>query len=393
MWISGLLRSGFGKTLHHTGRFFACLALLLCVPACERQDNVGAEAIIVAVVAPFSGDFEPWGNAVRDGVVLAVDGWNQRGGVLGKRVQVALQDGRCDFTAAREATTKAIDEGAQFVIGEVCSIASEGVAQVTTDLRVLHIVPTSVDPETTLDHDGSVRSLVFRVPFLDVDQGIVAAHFALETLKADTAAILYVENSGYGTTLADAFEKTFTAGDGEILVRKTYNQDTEKYFDVLTEVREANPDVLYLPGYYDVMNRLVSQARQFGMFQTIIGSDGWDSPDLDLGVTDGCYFITHYFAGEPRPEVTAWTQLYTARYQVDPDAVATLSYDAANILFTAVTAAGTLDPFAVAGVLETATFEAVSGPLTFDEFHNPTKGVPMVRVFNGRLTYVDRLMP
>lgn len=377
---------------HHMLLAVVCIALLF-LPACEQQDRVGNEAIIVAVIAPFSGNFVSWGNAVRDGVVLAVDGWNQRGGVLGRPIQVTLYDSLCDYATAREVAMTAVEEGAQFIVGAVCSDASEGVAQVATDLNVLQIAPTSVDPETTLDHDGSVRPLVFRIPFLDVDQGIAAARFALETLNAGTAAILYAEDSVYGVTLADAFEKTFTDGEGEILVRKTYHQDNEEYYDVLLEVRDANPDILYLPGYYNVMNRLVSQARRFGMFQTIIGSDGWDSPDLDFATTDGSYFTAHYFAGEPRPEVTAWTQLYTARYLVEPGAVATLSYDAANVLFTAITAAGTTDPFPVADVLETATFEAVSGQLTFDDYHNPTKGVLMVRVFNGRVTYVDRLLP
>ena len=353
----------------------------------------GDETVTVAVVAPFSGDFEPWGAAVRDGVVLAVDGWNQRGGVLGRPIQVTLHDSLCDYATAREVTMAAISEGAQFIIGAVCSDASEGVAQIATELNVLQIAPTSVDPETTLNHDGSVRPLVFRVPFLDADQGIVAARFALETLQADTAAILYAEDSVYGLTLADAFAETFVAGDGEILVRKTYTQDAAEYYDVLQEVREANPEILYLPGYYNVMNRLVAQARLFGMFQTLIGSDGWDSPALDFAATDGSYFTTHYFPGELRPEVTAWTQLYAARYLVEPDAVATLGYDAANILFSAIAAAGTTAPFSVAGVLETTTFEAVSGQFAFDDLHNPIKAVPVVRVFNGRVIYIDRLMP
>ncbi|MGC9393873.1 MAG: ABC transporter substrate-binding protein [Anaerolineae bacterium] len=372
---------------------FLCLALLPLLPACGEQNGTESDPLIVAVIAPFSGDFEPWGIAMRDGVVLAVDGWNQRGGVLGSSIQVKLYDSLCDFTTAREMAAAAINEGAQFIIGAVCSDASEGVAQIATERNVLQIAPTSVDPETTLDHDGSVRPLVFRIPFLDADQGITAARFALETLQAETAAILYAENSSYGLTLADAFEETFTAGDGEILVRKTYNHDAEEYYDVLQEVRDANPEILYLPGYYNVMNRLVSQARRFGMFQTLIGSDGWDSPDLDLAATDDSYFTTHYFPGERRPEVTAWKQLYTARYLTEPDAVATLSYDAANILFTAVTTAGTVAPYSVAAVLETATLETVSGQLAFDELHNPIKAVPMVRVFNGRVTYVDRLMP
>lgn len=379
--------------LRHVKSVLVCLALLLCLPACQRQTDTASEVITLAVIAPFSGDFESWGGAVQNGVVLAVDGWNQRGGVLGQPVKVTLYDSLCDYTVAREVTKVAIDEGAQFLIGAVCSDASEGVAQVAHELNVLQIAPTSVDPETTLDHDGSVRPLVFRIPFLDVDQGTIAARFALEALQADTAAILYVEDSVYGLALADAFETMFTNGDGDVLVRKTYDQNAEEYYDILEEVRAANPSILYLPGYYDVMNRLVSQARAFGMFQTIIGSDGWDSPDLDLAAADGSYFTTHYFSGEPRPEVTAWTQLYTARYQVEPDAVATMSYDAVNILFTAITAAGTTEPFSVADVLETSTFEAVSGQLTFDEFHNPTKGVLMVRVFDGRVTFVDRLLP
>ena len=369
-----------------------CSVILLLLSACGLQDTEDV-VLNIAVIAPFSGDFESWGAAVRDGVVLAVDGWNQRGGILGRPIQVTLHDRLCDYATAREVATTAVGEGAQFVIGAVCSDASEGVAQIATELNVLQIVPTSVDPETTLDHDGTVRPLVFRIPFLDADQGTTAARFALETLQVETAAILYAENSAYGLALADAFEDTFIAGDGEILVRETYNHDAEEYYDVLQEVRDANPEILYLPGYYTVMNRLVSQARLFGMFQTIIGSDGWDSPDLDLVATDDSYFTTHYFPGEPRSEVTAWKQLYADRYLTEPDAVATLSYDAANILFTAVNAAETTAPFSVAAVLETTTFEAVSGQLTFDDLHNPVKGVLMLRVFNDRVTYVDRLMP
>lgn len=371
-----------------------CLVLLL-LPACgllEEQQQRGQE-VIVAVIAPLDGDFAPWGQAVRNGVMLAVEGWNQRGGVLGRSIQVTSHDSECDFTEARKVAEEAIREGAQFIIGAVCGEASRGVAQIATQFNVVQIAPTSVDPQTTLFLDRSVRPLVFRVPFLDADQGETAARFALENLNVKTAAILYAENSGYGLALAEAFQQTFTAGGGEILVRKTYNQDDDNFFNVLEEVRAANPAVLYLPGYYNGMNRLVPQARAFGMFQPLIGSDGWDSPELDFAATDGAYFTTHYFPDEPRPEVAAWKALYAARYLVDPDAVATLSYDAANILFTAITAAGTTAPFPVAGALETLTFEAVSGQLTFDDSHNPIKGVLMVRVLNGRVIYVDRLMP
>ncbi|HOU15181.1 MAG TPA: ABC transporter substrate-binding protein [Anaerolineae bacterium] len=371
----------------------AFLAALLALSACgaPEQSNV---ALIIAVIAPFNGDFDSLGHATRDGAVLAIEEWNQRGGVLGKQVQATLLDGQCDYVTARKVAQTAISEqDVQFIIGEVCSDAAEGVAQAATRLGAVQISPTAVDPEVTLDFDGKVRPLVFRVPFLDAAQGTAAARFALENLGAKSAAVLYAENSDYGLALANAFETTFKGGDGEIVIRATYKQDAESYYDMLQPVRDAAPDILYIPGYYNVMNRLIAQARGFGLLQPIIGSDGWDSPDLSLSAVDGCYFTTHYFPGEPRPEVAAWIQRYTSRYLVPPDTVATMSYDATNLLLTAIQRTGNTDPYQVAATLETLTFNAVSGQMTFDEVHNPIKSVLLVRALNGQLVYVDRLTP
>ncbi len=368
--------------------------VLLALPACGPRDE-GNTALIIAVIAPFSGDFASLGNAARDGAVLAIEEWNQRGGVLGKPVQATLLDSQCDFATARKVAQTVIEEqDVRFIVGAVCSDAAEGVAQVATRLGAVQISPTAVDPEVTLDFDGNVRPLVFRVPFIDPAQGMAAARFALENLGANSAAILYAENSAYGLALADAFETTFKASDGDIVIRATYKQEADSYYDMLQPVRDAAPDILYVPGYYTVMNRLIAQARGFGLLQPIIGSDGWDSPNLRLSAVDGCYFTTHYFPGEPRPEVAAWIQRYTARYLAPPDTVATLSYDATNILLAAIQKAGTTtDPYQVAAALETLTFDAISGQMTFDEVHNPLKGVLLVRALNGQLIYVDRVTP
>ena len=121
-------------------------------------------------------------------------------------------------TTAREVALQAVEEhGAQFIIGAICADAAEGAAQVAMEQGVVLISPTSVDPELTLDNDGNVRWLVFRVPFIDADQGAAAAQFALETLDVETAAILYVEGSAYGTALSNAFAETFEAGGGDVV--------------------------------------------------------------------------------------------------------------------------------------------------------------------------------
>ncbi len=370
------------------------LALTL-LPACRTASSPPGDVLILALAAPFSGEFSLLGQSTYNGVVLAAEEWNQRGGVLGRPVQIVTVDTRCEYEGGRAAAQEAISEyGAQFIVGAICARASEGVAQVASELGVLQITPASVHLDLTTRPDGTVRPYVFRVPFVDRDQGSVAATFALESLGAQRAAILYPRRNTYAQALVDAFVETFSAGQGEIVAQQAYNPEDAEFYNVLQDAREAEPDVIYMPGYYDVANRLVGQARAFGLLQPIIGSDGWDSPALDMQVTAGSYFTTHYAPQEPRAAVQAWIQRYEARYIVPPDDLATMGYDATNVLLNAISRAGVIAPLYVVPTLEDTTFgEAVTGPLYFDALHNPVKPVPIVRVEGGQIVFVDRRLP
>ncbi len=369
----------------------AMAAVLLT--GCAGDAAGDAMVLQIGVVAPFSGDYESLGRSVRDSVLLAAEAWNQQGGVLGFEVQVVLEDSSCGYQGGREAAEAAIDAGAPFLIGAVCAGASEGVAQVATNSGVLQITPGSVNLDLTLDAEGVVRDLVYRIPSVDDDQGAVAARFALEQLGDRTAAVLYAEGSVYGSVLAEAFVRAFEDGEGDVVKVQSYDQNTELFFDTLDAVREESPDVLYLPGYYDVINILVAQARQFGLLMPILGSDGWHAPGLDLTVTNGAYFTTHYLVEEPRGVLQNWIRLYQTRYLVPPDALATMSYDAANLLFSAIEAAGTTDPVLVAQTMGATVYEGVSGPITFDENHNPIRPLIVVRSDPAGLVYQGRFEP
>ncbi len=369
------------------------LLVLLLLSGCGLRPRTDPEVLRVAIVAPFSGEYEPLGRSVRDGVLLTVEARNQRGGVLGRQIQLILEDSACDYTEARAAARAAIDQGASFIIGAVCADASEGVAQVASELGALQVSPASVDLDLTLDVDGEVRPLVFRVPFLDRDQGIVAAQFSLDRLGAERAALVYAGGSDYGVTLAEAFREAFEAGGGEVVVREVYDQTAESFFEELEVVREAEPDLLYMPGYHNVANVLVAQARSFGLLQPIVGSDGWDAPALDHGVVAGAYFTTHFLLDEPRAILRSWVELYQSRYLAPPDALAALSYDAAELIFMAIDGTGVVDPILVAQTLATVEFEGVSGSMSFDSVHNPVKPVLMVRVAEDRLVLEARLLP
>ena len=365
------------------------LLLVLVLTACQASPREGTP-LLVGVVAPFGGRYAPLGERVQEGTLLAVEDQLASGGVLDASVELILKDSGCDFTHGREAARAVLGEGANFILGAVCSNASEAVAQVAMAQSALQISPASTDPGLTLDAEGAVRPLVFRVPSIDADQGRVAAWFAREQLEAQRAALLIPAESTYGTGLADAFEEAFSEGDGEIVAREAYDPAEELFFDVLDVVRDAEPDVLYIPGYAEVVNLLLLQARTYGLTQPVIGSDGWDSADLDLSVADGAYFTTQYALEEPLRTVRQWNTRYQAHYGRPPDALATFSYDAARLLFTAIDGAGLADPWSVAAYLEDVRYEGVAGSLSFDEQHNPVRSLVVLQISNGQRRFVGR---
>jgi branched-chain amino acid transport system substrate-binding protein len=125
----------------------------------------------------------------------------------------------------------------------------------------------------------------------------------------------------------------------------------------------------------------------------LMGGDGWDSADLDLAAVDGGYYSTHYSRFDTRPIVQDWVANYEARFGSVPDALATLAYDAANLLIAAIESAGVDDPAVVKDALAAINYEAVSGRVTFDEFHNPIKSVAIVQVRDGEIQFVESVAP
>ena len=235
--------------------------------------------------------------------------------------------------------------------------------------------------------------MIFRACFIDPFQGQVAAKFALEDLHAKTAAVLLDQGNDYVRGLAEFFRDSFEAGGGKVVVWETYTGEDNDFSAILSKVKDANPDILYVPDYYSKVNLIAAQAREKGITATMMGGDGWDSEDLDRTVTDGAYFTNHYSGDDPRPIVQDWIKKYKDKYGSEPDALATLAYDAANILFTAMEKAGTDDPAKVAAAMESMEFDVVSGHITYDSKHNPVKPAVILQIKDGEIHFVKTIAP
>ncbi|HLF28126.1 MAG TPA: ABC transporter substrate-binding protein [Anaerolineae bacterium] len=364
--------------------------LTACQPAAAPTASTGP--IKIAVLAPLSGPVPTFGVSTRDGALLAIEEWNAKGGVLGQPIEAVVEDSQCTADPAVNAANKVIDQDkVHYIIGEVCSKASIPISEIAEEKGVVQISPTSTNPQVTKNADGSTKQYVFRACFTDDFQGAIEAKLALETLKAQNAFILFDQGNDYVRGLAEYFEKSFVEGGGTILGKETYTAQDTDFSAILAKVAEAQPDVLLVPDYYNIVNLVGAQAKEKGISSTMLGGDGWDSPDLDAQAADGGYFTNHYAPDEPRPTVQDFVKNYQAKYGVVPDALAALAYDATNMMLKSIEKAGVDDPAKVKDVLASETFEAVSGTIKLDENHNPIKTVTILQVKDGKVQFLTQV--
>lgn len=335
----------------------------------------------VAVLAPLSGPVPTFGVSTRDGALLAIEEWNAKGGVLGMKIVPIVEDSQCTPDPAVNAANKVINQDkVHYIIGEVCSKASIPISEIANAAKVIQISPTSTNPSVTVDANGAVKPYIFRACFIDPFQGTIGANFAINNLKAKTAFLMVDQANDYVKGLSEFFEKAFTAAGGTIVGKESYTANDTDFSAILAKIADAKPDIVYLPDYYNIVNLVTKQAKEKGITAPFMGGDGWDSADLDLQSAAGGFFTNHYSPEDPRPEVQTFVAAYKAKYNSTPDALATLAYDATNMLLQAISSAGADNTDKVKTALETLEFKLVSGSFKVDASHNPQKPLTILRV-------------
>lgn len=369
-------------------------------PAPKAEEKKPAEqpkaedTIKIGVVAPLTGDVATFGQSTKNAVLLAAKEWNAKGGLLGKKIDIRVEDDKNVPEETASAFKKLItNDKVVGIIGSVASKCSLAGAPIANENKVPMVTPTSTNEKVT-----AVGEYIFRACFIDPFQGKVMAKFAAENLKAKTAAVLYDIGNDYTKGLAENFKASFENDfKGKIVQFLTYSQGDQDFKAQLTKIKSANPDVLFLPDYYNTVGLIAKQARDLGIKATFLGGDGWDSPDLvKIGgkAVEGGYFSNHYSPEAKNPEAVAFIEAYKKEYGSVPDALAALAYDAANLLFNAIKTAGKTDGAAVKTALAaTKDFKAVSGSITFDANRNPVKSAAIITIKDGKQAFVTTVNP
>jgi branched-chain amino acid transport system substrate-binding protein len=375
-----------------TSRIVLAAAVLL-VLSCG-----GGGGIKIGLVVPLTGDVKTFGESTRNGVMLAFDELNAAGGVNGRKVQVVATDDKNDPTETGNAGAKLIDmDRVAAIIGSVSSKCSVPLSDRCETAKIPMITPTSTNPKVTVADDGKRKAYVFRACFIDPFQGTVGAKFSRDSLKARTAAVVYDVGNDYSKGLADYFKAAFEQYGGNVVAFESYAKDDVDFSAILTKVKQSNPDVLFIPDYYNKVGLIVKKARELGIAATFVGGDGWDSPEMASiagGAINGGYFTNHYSPDDPRPEVQEWVAKYQKRFGARPDALATLGYDAALLLIQALKNSPRATSEEIKDALgQIKDFPCVSGRITFDRWGNPIKSAAVLEYTAEGQKYVTTVNP
>ncbi|MEW5723466.1 MAG: ABC transporter substrate-binding protein [Thermodesulfobacteriota bacterium] len=359
------------------------LLLAVSVPAVPAGDRVKIGAI-----------YSLTGEAAADnlsevrGVRLAAAEINQNGGVLGRELELLFFDNLSMPIGSKKAAEQAAAAGVTAIVGCSWSTHSLAAARVAQANKIPLVSSFSTTPKLTL-----IGDYIFRACYTDPFQGLVLARFSRRDLKAATAVVMKNITSEFSLGLADEFTKQFQRLGGQVLSHLNYKQNQDDFDSLLARVIAADPEVLFLAGYYE-SGRIAKRAQEVGVKAVMLGGDGWGA---EAFYQMGGRSIRHaYFCTAWSPEMdTPKSRSFVEKYQAQGvDAAVAQGYDTLMLVADAVRRAGSDNPEAVRKALaETRDFEGVTGPIRFDENRNPIKSVVINEIVNGTEKYLKTAPP
>ncbi len=334
------------------------------------------------------------------GSKLAVKEINEAGGVLGKKIDYILYDGKTDSATNGNIATQLIyTDKVVAIVGNTDSDSALAIGPIAQRAGIPYLTAGATSPKLP----DEVGSCMFLEPFGDNVQAAAGAEFMYNNLNCKTAWLLWDKGTEYTTLLAKYWKERYQELGGKIIGEVTYTQGDTDFSAQIARLKRLNPqpDGLYIAVLQaSDGGAIAKQIRDAGITLPIVGGDGWDGPEL-VGVAgeaaNNVYFTTHAFMSpDAGPKMKAFIEAYKKAYGVEPEsAFAALGYDAIYLMADAIKRAGSTDPKAICKALsETKGFQGITGTITYPSGKRvPQKSVTIIGVKNQKYTLAAEVIP
>ena len=349
--------------------------------------GTAADTIKLGVAGPHSGDLASYGIPTVRAAEIIVKKVNAKGGVMGKQVELLVEDDVCKPEIATNTATKLVSEGADVVLGHICSGATKAALGIYKGANKIAMSPSATNPALTQSGD---YPNFYRTIASDDAQAQLEVDFALNNLKAKKIAVLH-DKGDYGKGLAE-FAKSFLEKDprAEVVLYEGVTPGAMDYSAVVQKIKQSGADAVIFGGYHPEASKIVSQMRKKKMKTAFVSDDGVKD-DTFIKVA-GQYAEGVYATGPKDLSSNAMyneaVEEHRKAYGEDPGAFYPQAYAATLALLNAIEKAGSTDYDALRKALQTDDVDTPLGKIRFDAKGDATGvGFSVYVVKNGK--YVE----
>lgn len=381
--------------------FCLLLVLCFCIGGCFSSKKV----LKIGLNVELTGEVPAVGASCLNAAKLFVSHINEQGGlnVGGVKMPIALivADNGAKADQAATVTQRLISQdNVLAMVGPNISSCAIPAAEIAESLHCLMFSPWSTNPLTTIDNKTkNFKQWVYRGCFTDAFEIPALAQFARNNLKLKRAAILYDISSEYPTSATSLFKKAFIEKGGTIVATETYTTGDRDFSAQLTKIKKTNPEILFLPAYYNDAPLIAEQAQRLGVTAIFLGGNSWSTPEmlkLDSGHhLNNAFFSNHFSTQSEASEVKNFIVEYQTKFGQLPDDIAALTYDTMCILSEAIIKAGKADRASILDAIGSIEhFSGITGNFIYKKGnHDPMKSIVILTVKNGAFEYTTSMKP
>ena len=369
------------------GKLFVASVIGMFMVATVAGIGLAADTIKLGVAGPHSGDLASYGIPTVKAAELVVKEVNAKGGVLGKKVELLVEDDVCKPEVATNTATKLLSNNVDVVLGHICSGATKAALGIYKDSKIIAMSPSATNPALTQSGD---YPNFYRTIASDDAQAKLEVDFALKVLKVKNVAVLH-DKGDYGKGLAE-FAKGFLekSPEAKVVLYEGITPGAVDYSAVVQKIKRSKAEAVIFGGYHPEASKIVSQMRKKRMKTVFISDDGVKD---DTFIKVAQKYAEGVYATGPKdvsknPLAIAANEAHKKAYGQDPGAFFLNAYAATQALLNAIEKAGSTDYNAVEKALRTQFVDTPLGKIRFDERGDAVGvGFSMYQVQNG--VYVE----
>jgi branched-chain amino acid transport system substrate-binding protein len=368
-------------------RLFGLPLMALFISLTLSGAGLAADTIKLGIAGAHSGDLASYGLPSVKAAELVVKDINAKGGILGRKVELLIEDDACKPEMATNTATKLVSRKADIVMGHICSGATKAALGIYKDAKLLAVSPSATNPDLT--QSGQYPNF-FRTIASDDAQAKLEVDFAVNRLKVKKIAVLH-DKGDYGKGLAEFARKFIEAGKkAQVVLYEGITPGAVDYSAIVQKLKQSGAEAVIYGGYHPEASSIVSQMRKKDMKTLFISDDG--VKDITFIKVAGKYAEGVYATGpkdtSKNPLAIAANEAHKKTYGSDPGAFYLNAYAATQAILNAIDKAKSTDYAKVADALRKYAVDTPLGKIKFDGRGDAIGvGFAMYQVKNG--VYVE----